>query len=176
MSRNLTILTSETMKDIQNRILSQNPKLNKNSIMVSSRALLFTIQLSSLLDSYFQSSGLSQPGFLTLLILNTLCEREWTVLELSEVIRVKPPTMTGILDTLEKEDLVIRKKSSRDRRIVTVELSKSGKKKIRKIGPIHFSNIESAFGKLDEKFFKSQKKIMNKIEGAFLEFSRRGLK
>ena len=43
--------------------------------------------------------------------------------KLAEGILVKPGTVTGIIDRLEAKGLVIRKRSSSDRRVITIELT-----------------------------------------------------
>lgn len=47
--------------------------------------------------------------------------------ELSERIRARNSTVTGIIDRMEREELVVRKRSDRDRRVVNIELTKKGR-------------------------------------------------
>ncbi|MCP4682164.1 MAG: MarR family transcriptional regulator [Desulfobacterales bacterium] len=46
---------------------------------------------------------------------------------ISRHVMVNSSTVTGIIDRLEKKDLVRRRRISQDRRVITVELTKSGK-------------------------------------------------
>jgi DNA-binding MarR family transcriptional regulator len=48
--------------------------------------------------------------------------------ELSERIRAKNSTVTGIIDRMERDGLVLRKRSEEDRRVVYLELTPDGKK------------------------------------------------
>jgi DNA-binding MarR family transcriptional regulator len=47
--------------------------------------------------------------------------------ELSERIRAKNSTVTGIIDRMERDGLVARKRSDDDRRVVHIELTSKGK-------------------------------------------------
>ena len=47
--------------------------------------------------------------------------------QIAKYVMVNSSTVTGIIDRLEKKDLVKRLRISQDRRVITVELTKSGK-------------------------------------------------
>ncbi len=47
--------------------------------------------------------------------------------QIAKHVMVNSSTVTGIIDRLEKKDLVKRLRISQDRRVITVELTKSGK-------------------------------------------------
>lgn len=47
--------------------------------------------------------------------------------ELSDRIRARNSTVTGIIDRMEREGLVLRKRSNEDRRVVNIELTDQGR-------------------------------------------------
>ncbi len=47
--------------------------------------------------------------------------------ELSDRIRARNSTVTGIIDRMEREALVVRKRSEEDRRVVNIELTDKGR-------------------------------------------------
>jgi DNA-binding MarR family transcriptional regulator len=47
--------------------------------------------------------------------------------QIAKQILVKSSTVTGIIDRLEQKELVERKRSSRDRRVITIELTEAGR-------------------------------------------------
>jgi len=47
--------------------------------------------------------------------------------QIAKYVMVNSSTVTGVIDRLEKKDLVKRLRVSKDRRVITVELTKSGK-------------------------------------------------
>ena len=53
--------------------------------------------------------------------------------ELSERIRAQNSTVTGIIDRMEREDLVVRERSKEDRRVVKIRLTAKGAKIAREI-------------------------------------------
>lgn len=48
--------------------------------------------------------------------------------ELSERIRARNSTVTGIIDRMEREGLVVRERSTQDRRVVYIRLTSKGRK------------------------------------------------
>lgn len=59
--------------------------------------------------------------------------REMTVVELADFMIHETPAMTGVIDRLEKEGFVERKRSVEDRRLVYVKLCRKGAAIIRKL-------------------------------------------
>ena len=53
---------------------------------------------------------------------------ELSLSELSERIRAQNSTVTGIIDRMEREGLVVRERSKEDRRVVFIRLTTKGKK------------------------------------------------
>ncbi|HEY6558818.1 MAG TPA: MarR family transcriptional regulator [Polyangiaceae bacterium] len=48
--------------------------------------------------------------------------------ELSALIRARNSTVTGIIDRMEREGLVVRRRSDHDRRVINIELTAKGQK------------------------------------------------
>ncbi|HEX4337930.1 MAG TPA: MarR family transcriptional regulator [Polyangiaceae bacterium] len=64
-----------------------------------------------------------------LLVLKMLEPRgQLSLSELSSRIRAKNSTVTGIIDRMERDGLVVRRRSGEDRRVVHIELTTKGKK------------------------------------------------
>lgn len=106
----------------------------------------FAANVLSGFDKHFQRYGLSQPGFLILISIYTSPGKIWTATELADIVKVKAPTMTGILDTIEKEGYIAREAHPSDRRKNIIVMTDKGKKKMKKILPDHFSRLQQAFG------------------------------
>ncbi|MCB1144758.1 MAG: MarR family transcriptional regulator [Leptospiraceae bacterium] len=152
-------------QDVQDKIFKkiQSEIKNPNLAVLNfiSEIILFSSTINTSFDLYFSRFNLSQPGFLTLMILYSESEIPWTANLLSKELGVKPPTMTGILDTLAKNDLIERIPSENDRRVTNIVLSKSGKDQLKKILPEHVSNISHSFGWYET---KSHKQISKHLE------------
>jgi DNA-binding MarR family transcriptional regulator len=77
--------------------------------------------------------GLTPAGMKVLLvILNG--QGEVTHRELAEACFVRPATLTGIVDTLERDGLVERRRGSSDRRQIQLALTPDGERHARKLG------------------------------------------
>jgi DNA-binding MarR family transcriptional regulator len=72
-----------------------------------------------------RDGGLSLPQ--ALLLSGLLHEPELTVGALADLAMVAKPTATRMLDTLERDGLVVRRKCVRDRRAVLVSLTDEGR-------------------------------------------------
>ena len=75
-----------------------------------------------------------------LLVLKMLEPRgQVSLSELSGRIRAKNSTVTGIIDRMERDEIVVRRRSGEDRRVIFIELTAKGKKLASdaKIDPMH---------------------------------------
>lgn len=137
-------------------VLRLKTGIQPKTIELFSKTFLFSGIMSAELERHFQRYQLSQPGFLVLVILRTNPDQIWTPTELAEAIGVRPPTMTGITDTLEKQGLIERRASTSDRRKSYILLTKIGKKRLGQILPDHFNRLQQAFGHLATPEFLNQ--------------------
>lgn len=88
------------------------------------------------------------PPFREIFIQHDLTETQWRVLrilwendkatsaKLAQDALVPPPSLVGVLDRLEKRELVTRTRSSEDRRIVFVKSTDQGKELARRVLPL----------------------------------------
>lgn len=66
-------------------------------------------------------------------------EQSMSLSSLSKKVSLSPSMITNIIDQLEKKELLIRKRSSTDRRVILIELTENGRKVI-KNAPLSFQN------------------------------------
>lgn len=96
--------------------------------------------------------------------------------ELSEKIRAQNSTVTGIIDRMEREDLVTRERSKEDRRVVYIRLTQKGKELSRAIPvepmEIFRQALETLTGpevrdllRILTKVARNVKKSVSKVEG-----------
>jgi MarR family 2-MHQ and catechol resistance regulon transcriptional repressor len=96
-------------------------------------------RLAEGLATHGLSSG--QFGILeTLLHLGPLCQKQ-----LAKKLLVSGGNVTTVVDNLEKRALVVRQRSTADRRLVTVALTPAGRKLISVAFPRHLSTIVAQF-------------------------------
>jgi DNA-binding MarR family transcriptional regulator len=83
--------------------------------------------------------------------------------ELSERIRAQNSTVTGIIDRMERESLVVRTRSTEDRRVVKIRLTDKGSKIARAIAVEPMEIFRGALDSLSAGETRELLKILTKI-------------
>jgi DNA-binding MarR family transcriptional regulator len=83
--------------------------------------------------------------------------------ELSERIRAQNSTVTGIIDRMERESLVVRTRSTEDRRVVKIKLTDKGSKIARAIAVEPMEIFRGALDSLSAGETRDLLKILTKI-------------
>lgn len=116
------------------------------SVLIALRRLIRATDLYS--RGLVKSTGLTTPQLLLLLSIKN--KGEVSIRELALEISLSQATVTSILDRLESKKLVIRKRSTKDKRIVHAYLTASGKKIIAKAPPPLQDSFIKAFEHLED--------------------------
>ncbi|HXC03067.1 MAG TPA: MarR family transcriptional regulator [Opitutaceae bacterium] len=129
-------------------------------------------------ESNYASHGLSQGRFGVLMLLKKRSASAseaagtgehcgpagpLTPAELAAAAGVTRATMTGLIDTLERDGLVKRVRDANDRRMMSVNLTPKGWKLLDKILPIHFRGMAEIMSPLKESERKTLVRLLNKI-------------
>ena len=122
-------------------------------------------------DEVFEAEGkflakrrISQGRFTVLMLLQRPCTEPCTPASLADESRVTRATMTGLIDTLEKDGLVIREAHANDRRTVHVRLTRRGKSFVSKMLPDYFRCVSSIIQPLSEAERKQLLRLLLKIQ------------
>ncbi|TPK75283.1 MarR family transcriptional regulator [Mesorhizobium sp. B2-4-17] len=91
--------------------------------------------------------GLTYPQYLTLVVLSE--EGAQSVGSIGDRLKLESSTLTPMLKRLEKADLIIRRRDTKDERVVHVDLSPAGREILGKIPLINVA-IADAIGETDE--------------------------
>lgn len=83
--------------------------------------------------------------------------------ELSDKIRAQNSTVTGIIDRMERENLVLRERSKEDRRVVYIKLTTKGRELAREIPVEPMEVFKSALETLSSQEMKDLLRIMTKV-------------
>lgn len=119
-------------------------------------------------ESHLAQHNLTQGGFSVMMALWGQCQREGREMPLSpaglaERTGVTRATITGLVDTLERDGLVRRAPDAHDRRMMTVELTPRGEKKLMKILPDHFRQMAWLMAPLTEPERKTLVRLFTKV-------------
>jgi DNA-binding MarR family transcriptional regulator len=117
-------------------------------------------------DSHLAEHSISQGRFMVLmLLLNKAqnCGYPRTPAELADLSHVTRATMTGLVDTLERDGLVTREADLVDRRMQSVALTEKGRLLLNQLLPQHFKRMSALMQPLDEGERKTLVQLLGKI-------------
>lgn len=121
-------------------------------------------------ESHLAQYEITQGRFGVLMALWGNCQRSGgdrekplTPAELADRTGVTRATMTGLVDTLERANLVTRKPHPEDRRMMSVCLTKRGEKLLSRIMPEHFRRMAWLMGPLSEAERKTFVRLLAKV-------------
>jgi DNA-binding MarR family transcriptional regulator len=117
------------------------------------------IDIRNLFSDLFQQMVMSSKGLMGFQVnrsqLKAMAafheDRQYSMGELCKIANVKMPSMTEVVDRLEKEGFVERVRDTEDRRVVKVKLTPAGKEAHNAILKSRKQQLENIFGCLDEK-------------------------
>lgn len=93
--------------------------------------------LDDVMSCHFARFGLSRPKFNALMQLRNAGECGLSLSELGERMLVSRANITGLIDRLEKDDLVTREVDSCDRRVFRARLTNKSMHLLKHILPLH---------------------------------------
>ena len=101
-------------------------------------------------NEFLHDRGLSQGRFTVLMLLNRCCSEPKTPAELADEASVTRATITGLLDNLERDGMVVRETSPGDRRTVLVRLTDKGQRCIDMVLPHYCRRVSALMEPLSE--------------------------
>ena len=120
-------------------------------------------------ESHLARHNITQGRFGVLMILLNNCRQDGgtpalSPAELADRTGVTRATMTGLIDTLERDGLVTRAPDAADRRMMEVCLTEKGRAILHEILPEHFRRMAALMQSLDETERKTLVGLLNKIQ------------
>ncbi|RTZ91492.1 MAG: hypothetical protein DSY91_04980 [Deltaproteobacteria bacterium] len=160
-------------EEVLARLRREFPYSDTEIFMTFIRIIHLQHAVPILFDQYFSKMGLSKARFMVLVQLYMRGGKEGlSISEISSFYEVSSATMTGVVDTLEKEGYVTRLHSKMDRRRVILKLTKRGELFMRRFIPVHSSNLRNMMRAFSEEDLKSlmllNERLVESIE-AFLD-------
>ncbi len=117
-------------------------------------------------ESNLADHGLSRGRFTVLMQLwdkEQNCPESKTPAELADLAGVTRATMTGLVDTLERDGLVKREHGTVDRRMMSVSLTQLGQELLQKALPPHFQKMSELMRPLSRDERKTLVGLLTKI-------------
>ena len=116
-------------------------------------------------SDFLAGHEITQGRFTVLMLLNRCHDQPSTPAELADAAGVTRGTMTGLVDTLEKDGLVTRQSDPQDRRAVPVQLTAAGRRLMGKMLPGYFAAVAEIMQPLNETERKQLVRLLQKIQG-----------
>ncbi len=113
---------------------------------------------------FLAGRGLGRGRFHVLMLLNRGVAAPATPAGLAEASAVTRATMTGLLDTLEKDLLVERQTQEHDRRMVLIRLTEKGRSLIEGVLPDYFRYVAEVMSPLAEAEQNALVDLLQKIQ------------
>jgi DNA-binding MarR family transcriptional regulator len=120
--------------------------------------------------AHFHEQAISRGRFVVLMLLfkhqrESCCRPSapLTPAQLADQSGVTRATMTGLIDTLERDGLVLREPSKEDRRMMQVALTRKGEALLKDFLPVHFRRIAALMGALTQDEQKLMVQLTQKI-------------
>ncbi len=104
--------------------------------------------LRQVMDPYFARFGISASLWAILRVLQraeSAGDTSLRLTDLGERLLIQPPSVTGVVDRLERLDLVRRRGSKIDQRVREVSLTPTGRRLVAKVLEGHAAKIQSLF-------------------------------
>ena len=117
------------------------------------------------MERYFTGRGLSEGKFKILMLLFDAKDHSLSPTELAKQSNVTKATITGLLDGLVRDGFVSRTHQNKDKRKISIELTKEGKEQLKQFLPGHFSKISAVM----ENYSDEEKEMFINILGDLFE-------
>ena len=141
------------------------PDFDLESVEICLEFLNTTAEVYAAFDAHFDRYGLSAGKFTILMQLYT-AKQDMSPSEFANRANVTRATITGLLDRLEREELIERKAHPNDRRMLTVHLTERGKVLIERILPDHFCRTRGLMANLTALEKKTLTQLLKKLRSS----------
>jgi len=115
--------------------------MNPSALKTCAELMRTGSDLLSAFETVLGKYGLSQGRFLVLIVMNRTPREAVNPSVLAEKLGVRRATVTGLLDGLERSNLIERVADDRDRRKIGVRLTDDGRQGLEKILPHYYRNM-----------------------------------
>ena len=112
-------------------------------------------------NNYVTTGKITCQQFLTLCVIAD--QKQWTMKDLADTMRLSYSSMTGLADRLLKHALIVRRRDEGDRRSVIVSTTPKGKKIIREVYGQKRRGMMELFGRLSARERQDYLDILNKL-------------
>ena len=140
------------------------PELDPSAMEAFLHLMRTSTELSEGFDTLHASHNISHGRFIVLMLLNRDPEKPVNLADLADRSTVTRATMTGLIDTLERDGFVKREHAPDDRRMMLVQLTTKGRNFLDEILPDYFRQVAAVMSQLTPDERKILVSLMGKIQ------------
>ena len=140
------------------------PELDPSAMEAFLHLMRTSTELTEAFGALHASHNISHGRFIVLMLLNRDPEKPVNPADLADRANVTRATITGLIDTLERDGLVKREHTLDDRRMMLVRLTAEGRGYFNKILPDYFRQVASVMSHLTVADRKALVTLMGKIQ------------
>ncbi|MFZ5595993.1 MAG: MarR family winged helix-turn-helix transcriptional regulator [Bacillota bacterium] len=122
------------------------------------------IELEDIMSVHFARYGLSRAKFGALVQLHMAGESGLTQSDLSKKMLVSRANITGLIDRLEKDGLVVRQSHPGDKRAFRIQLTARARELMQAFLPVHSQFIHKVTSALNEKDKETLVSLLEKLK------------
>ncbi|MFI5618020.1 MarR family winged helix-turn-helix transcriptional regulator [Streptomyces sp. NPDC051567] len=138
---------SPTLDQARRQIQHYGLDADPQAVLVAVRLMAAGARLGQATEVHFSRFGLSTGRYRLLADLED-SDGEKSPSRLAAGLGVSRATVTGLVDALEKEGLVLRRPSAQDGRGAVVVLTARGARRLRELAPDHFRRLQAMVAEL----------------------------
>lgn len=123
-------------------------------------------EITRVMNSHFAAHNITHGRFLVMMLLMEKggdCPRPSTPAELADLASVSRATITGLLDTLERDGFILRRPDPEDRRQMSVHLTFKGQSFMHDVLPGHFRLVTQLMGNLSPNEQQTLSRLLTKV-------------
>jgi DNA-binding MarR family transcriptional regulator len=139
------------------------PNMNPSALKTCTELMRTGSDLLAAFETVLGKYGLSQGRFLVLIVMNRTPDKKINPSSLAAKLGVKKATMTGLLDGLEKDNLVERVSDPGDRRKIGVRLTANGRQLLDEMLPDYYRHMAKLTANLSENERQTMISLLGKV-------------
>ena len=140
------------------------PELDPSAMEAFLHLMRTSTELTEAFGALHARHNISHGRFIVLMLLNRDPEKPVNPADLADRANVTRATITGLIDTLERDGFVKREHTLDDRRMMLVRLTAEGRGYFNKILPDYFRQVASVMSHLTVADRKALVTLMGKIQ------------
>jgi DNA-binding MarR family transcriptional regulator len=151
----------KTLRELARQYREADPSAIETLLML----FRVTADIHTAMAQRFSRHNLSHGRFVVLVMLHTE-GGEMCCSALADSIGVTRATMTGLLDSLERDGFIRRVDNSEDRRRTTITLTANGRRFLDEVLPGHFAAVAALMESLNESERKKLRESLGKLRSS----------